>query len=458
MELGILTLLPIAVLFTIIFTTKRMLLALTAATLIGSILLAGWKFPAEWLAKVQAAFSAGTVGYLLLMLALFGILIAVLDKSNAVKEFAFWLSKYANTKRKALLVTYLLGWIIFVEDYLNNMAVSAAMKKVCDCHKIPRTLLGYVVNCTAAPVCVIIPMSSWAAFYSGLFEEYKITVDGTGMGAYLSAIPYLFYAWIMLAILLLVILGVLPMIGITKKHSLQAIQTGIVCDRETNIDGEEIRSGSYEEIIKQAENCKPWNFLIPMVVIVVITLITKDVMIACMGAIAVSVILVLLGKKIKLTELFDSAYEGVLSMIMVDAIIVMALTLVEINMATGMSEYIVSILSPLLKGWMLPMIVFAFVTAYTYFCGGFWDGSMIFMPIVIPLVNALGVDPIVACAALICAACAGSTIYVCGDAIMITSRAVDIKPFYQMRATLPYALIAIILSIIAFGIAGYVTM
>jgi tetracycline resistance efflux pump len=136
MEYGILTLLPIAVLFILIFTTKRMLLSLTVASLVGSLLLGGIKgFAGVWLEKVQAAFSAGTLGYLILLLALFGILIALLDSSGAVTEFASWLSKYANTKKKALLITYLLGWLIFVDDYLNNMAIATAMKKVAEDRK-----------------------------------------------------------------------------------------------------------------------------------------------------------------------------------------------------------------------------------------------------------------------------------------------------------------------------------
>ena len=456
MDLGVLSLLPIAVLFILIFTTKRMILALTAATLTGSILIAKTGFAGEWLSKIQAAFMEGTIGYLCLMLALFGILIALLDKSGYVKEFAFWLSKYANSKRKALIVTYILGWLIFVDDYLNNMAIATAMKKVCDCHKIPRTLLGYVVNSTAAPVCIIIPISTWAVFYSGLFEQYDVTVNGSGLSAYIHGLPFLFYAWISLAILLLVILGVIPLIGITKKHSLEAIQTGIVCSAEVNADDQEIVSGDFEEIQKMAQGCKPWNFLLPLAVLIAITIIVGDVMVACMGAILVSGILMLIQKRLTFIEMFESAWGGVISMITVDCIIVLAMTLVQINNSTGMADFVVSVMEPLLQGWMIPMITFAFVCVYTYFCGGFWDGSMIFMPIVVPLANALGADPLLSCCALVCAACCGSTVYVCGDAVQITSRAVDIKPFWQMRASLPYVLIAVILSVIAFGIAGYV--
>ena len=455
MELGVLSLLPIVVLFVLIFTTKRMLLSLTCASLVGSILLGGLGFAQVWLEKVQTAFMAGTVGYLFLLLALFGILISLLDTSQAVTQFAAWLTKYANTRKKALLITYVLGWLIFLDDYLNNMAVATAMKRVADSHKIPRTLLGYVINSTAAPVCVLIPISTWAVFYAGLFEDFGITVDGTGTGAYLACIPYLFFAWIMLALLLLVIFGVFPLIGVTKKHNQIALETGVVCSADVNMDGEEITAPSLVEAAADGIRPTPWNFLIPLAVLVAVTILSGvDVMTGCMAGIAVLVAMTLARKKLTLTGVFNAAYEGVCSMVLICAIIVVALTLVEINSSTGMSDFVVSTISPYLNGALLPAIVFGFCAVYSYFGGGFWDMSMVFMPIVIPLAQALNVDPILPCAALVCAACAGSTTYVCGDAVMISSRAVDIKPIYQMLATLPYAVICYVITIIAFIAAG----
>ena len=456
MDLGVLSLLPIIVLFVLIFTTKRMLLSLTVASLVGSLLLGGVKgFAATWLEKVQGAFMAGTLGYLFLLLALFGILIALLDASGAVTEFATWLSKYANTRKKALLITYLLGWLIFVDDYLNNMAIATAMKKVADSHKIPRTFLGYVINSTAAPVCIIIPISTWAVFYGGLFEEFGVTVNGTGTGAYLAAIPYLFFAWITLILMLLVIIGVIPMIGITKKHNQIAQETGIVCPIDVNMDGEEIKAPDFHSIVGNDGKAKPWNFLIPLAVLVAVTILAgTNVLIGCMAGVAAASILMLAQRKVKLIEIFDNAYQGVLSMVMICAIITVALTLVEINTATGMSDFVVETLTPYLSGALLPAIVFGFCAVYSYFGGGFWDMSMVFMPIVVPLATALDVNSLLPCAALVCAAAAGSTTYVCGDAIMITSRAIDIKPFYQMLGTLPYAVISYVLTIICFIIAG----
>lgn len=456
MDLGVLTLLPIVVLFVLIFTTKRMLLSLTAASLVGAVLLGGIDFASTWLTKVQEAFTAGTLGYLFLLLALFGILIALLDSSGAVTEFAAWLSRYANSRKKTLFITYILGLSIFVDDYLNNMAISTAMKKVSDSHKIPRTLLGYVVNGTGATDCVLIPISTWAVFYSGLFEQFGVTVNGSGTKAYFAAIPYMFYPWITLVVLILVILGILPKIGIVKEHDRIAQETGIVCTADVNLDGAEIQAPDFESIIGENSSARPWNFLIPLVVLVGVTILADiNVMVGCMAGIAVTAVLMLAQKKIKLSEAFDNAYQGVLSMVMICAIITMALTLVQINAATGMSDFVVSVLKPILNGALLPAIVFAFCAVYSFFGGGFWDMAMIFMPIVVPLATALGVDPLLPCAALVCASVAGSNTYVCGDAVMITSRALDIKPYYQMMGTLPYALISYVLAIVCFTVAGF---
>ena len=454
MNYGILSLIPVVVLFALIFTTKRMLLSLTVASLAGSILLGGWNFASVWLEQIQAAFMGGTVGYLFLLLALFGILIRLLDKSGAAIEFANWLSRYANTRRKAMLLTFFLGWIIFVDDYLNNMAVSTAMKRVCDRHRIPRTLFGFLVNCTAAPVCVLIPVSTWAVFYGGLFEQHGVTVGGSGMNAYYAGIPFLFYAWILLIICLLVILGVFPLIGVTRKDNKLALEEGIVCTEERSLDGKEIRCDDAEEEASHKKN--PFKFLIPMAVIIALTIITNDVMVGCMGAILVTIIIILIGKQMKLTELFDAMFEGVGSMVQICCVIAVAISLVGINNATGMAEYLVEAVSPYLTGAVFPALVFAFCALYTFFAGGFWDGSMIFMPIVVPIAHVLGMNPLIPCMALVCAATAGSTAYVAGDAIMITSRAVDIKPYYQMMGTFPYALISYALTIVAFLITGFV--
>ena len=129
-------------------------------------------------------------------------------------------------KRQALLGTFGLGIVVFIDDYLNNLAVGTTMKGITDKYGIPRTQLGYVVNSTAAPVCVLLPISSWAIYFSGLFEADGILVNGSGIGAYIQSIPLIFYGWIALLVVLLQIFGVLPKLGQMKRDYARAEQTG----------------------------------------------------------------------------------------------------------------------------------------------------------------------------------------------------------------------------------------
>lgn len=454
MQLGALSLLPIAILFVMIFTTKRMLLSLTCASLVGAILLSPMGFVSTWLGKVQEAFMAGTLGYLFLLLALFGILINLLDKSGAAVEFANWMSRFANTRRKALLLTYIIGWLLFVDDYLHNMALGAAMKKICDKHKISRTLLGVMVNGSAATVCVMVPISTWSVFYSGYFEDLGVAASGQGLSAYISAIPLLFYPIALLVLLLLLALGVFPLIGLTKKDAKLAQETGVVCTAERHNEGVAITANSDAD--EQEISGNPIWFILPMAAIITLTILTGNCMVGCIGAILVTGFIIVGRRTLSLSAVFDASFQGVNSMVPVCCIIAVSLTMVEINKATGMADFVVSVLTPLLRSaaFAFPAIVFAFMGIYVFFVGGAWDMSMIFMPIVIPVAVDIGVNPILASAVIVSVAAASSTIYVASDATLLTSASCEIKSQYQMQAMLPYAVICYVVSIVAYLAAG----
>ena len=193
-----------------------------------------------------------------------------------------------------------------------------------------------------------------------------------------------------------------------------------------------------------------------MAAIIALTIITGDCMIGCMGAILVTGIIILARKTQTIIELLDAGFQGVASMVSVCCVIAVALTMVEINKATGMTEFVVNVMTPLLKGsaFAFPAIVFAFMGVYVFFVGGAWDMSMVFMPIFIPVAMNIGVNPVLASAAMVSVAAASSGIYVASDATMLTSASCEMQPQYQMRSMLPYALIAYALTIVAYLIAG----
>jgi Na+/H+ antiporter NhaC len=257
---------------------------------------------------------------------------------------------------------------------------------------------------------------------------------------------------------LFVIIGVIPMIGITRADNKLAAEKGVVLSLERSMDNVEINSADSGS--SDAVKANPLYFLLPLALLIAVTVLSGDVMVGCMLSIVFTGALMLGRKTVTLKGFFDNAYAGVTGMAYIMGVIVMAMTMVQINTQDGLSEFVVATLAPALDSiaWLMPAIVFGFCAVYSYFGGGFWDMSMVFMPIVVPLATDLGLNPILPCVALACAAAAGSTTYAAGDAVQITARAVDIKPFYQMLGSLPYAAISYGVSVIAFGIAGFSLM
>ena len=174
-------------------------------------------FAGKFFDCVYASFMNDSLQWLLIVIALFGMLIMMYERSGAVIDFGFWASKFIKTKKTALFGTFIIGIIIFLDDYLNNLAVGTTMKGITDKLGIPRLQLAYVVNTVAAPVCLLIPLSSWAVYFSQLMEDQGVTMGGSAMTAYVHGLPFAFYAWFAVIVCILQILGVIPKIGSMKK-------------------------------------------------------------------------------------------------------------------------------------------------------------------------------------------------------------------------------------------------
>ena len=125
---------------------------------------------------------------ILIFLVLLGILVALITKSGASRAYGKWAAKAIRTKRQALFATICLGVVIFVDDYFNCLTVGSVMRPVTDKHNVSRAKLAYLIDATAAPVCIIAPISSWAAAVSGFVEGED------GITLFVHAIPYNFYA------------------------------------------------------------------------------------------------------------------------------------------------------------------------------------------------------------------------------------------------------------------------
>ena len=140
---------------------------------------------------------------ILIFLVLIGIIVALITSSGASKAYGNWATKTIKSKRGALLATSCLGALIFVDDYFNCLTVGSVMRPVTDGHRISRAKLAYLIDSTAAPLCIIAPISSWAAAVTGFVEGED------GFQLFIKAIPYNFYALLTIfAIFAIVISGV----------------------------------------------------------------------------------------------------------------------------------------------------------------------------------------------------------------------------------------------------------
>ena len=134
--------------------------------------------------------------WLVLVCGLMGSLMVLIERSGGAMAFSRWIAKYIKTRKSALVWTWVLGWLIFTDDYLNCLAIGPSMSHITDDKKISREMLSYIVDTMAAAPCVLIPISTWGAFIAGLLELNNFAPPGEGMKYFIRTIPYSFYAWI----------------------------------------------------------------------------------------------------------------------------------------------------------------------------------------------------------------------------------------------------------------------
>ena len=455
---GILSVLPVLTILVIAVTTRRTLFAMVCGLSVGALLLAGGVsgFVGTWFNYLYVSMTNETLQWLILVIAMFGMLIMLFERSHAVHDFGMWAGKYIRTKKQALMGTVLLGIIIFLDDYLNNLAVGTTMKGITDRLKIPRTQLAYAVNSVAAPVCILVPLSSWAVYFGALLEnEGVVGADGTGISAYISAIPLAFYGWMAVIVVILQVLGIIPKLGAIKKDTIRAEETGDVFPEGTDlslIQGEEV-----QEMPVNETKASPWSFLIPLAVMIAATLyLGSDVLSGALAGVVSAVILYAAQRRLSFKELLTCCYDGVISMGFVIILSVLAFAVQAANGDLMLADYVIGVTQPIMKGAFLPAAVFLVCAVYAYTTGCFWDLAAIILPIVVPLAVAMGVDPLLASAAVFSGAAFGSNTCLYGDGVILCSQGCQIKAIDLMMATLPYALIAGGASFVLYLIAGFV--
>lgn len=450
MNQGLIAVLIILCIVIFAVKTRKCVEALLAGTLVASVILYGKAFLSDWCALAQSTLSDNV--WIILACGLFGSLIALLQESKGSFGFSKVISKVCDTERKTLLTTFLMGVLIFVDDYLNVLSIGVSMKGTYDKRKLPREALAYMLDSTGAPVCVLLPFSTWAVFYASLFaDQNSVMALGftSGINAYIHAIPFCFYPIITLVIVLLFCLGIMPKLGAMKQAYVRVAETGKVYSDASRKFNHDVRKGYEEE-------GNIWDFVIPMVVLVVLAIVTSDLLLSVVAAIMICFVLYVPRKVILFDNFFEILVKGFADMLSILMLLVIAFMLQNLTDKMGMTDFIVTGLEPLLKGAFFPAIAFVLVALLCFATGSFWGMSAVVAPIVFPLGAAIGANPVLIMAAIISGGAFGSHACFYADATLLASSGAGIENMEHSLSQLPYVLIASGLSLLLFVICGAV--
>ena len=267
-EFGAFVLLPTLIVFVLAILTHRPIESLITGSVVGLIMIHGVSFVGGFAETSVRVMTDPDVAWVILVCGFMGSLIAILIRTGSTASFTATMSRYVKSKQSALMATWGLGIFMFVDDYLNSLAVGSAMRNLTDKYRISREKLAYVIDSTAAPISVIIPFSTWGVFFAGLIVANGIAPEGEGLDTYIKSIPYMFYAWIAVLMVPLVASGAIPSLGPMKKADERAETTGVTVPPEA----EHIEAAN--ESIQPRPDIKPRMsmFVVPMVLLVAATL------------------------------------------------------------------------------------------------------------------------------------------------------------------------------------------
>ena len=445
MEMKLLSCLPVLLLIVLIMITHRMTESMFAAALLAAILAYGKDFLNGFVGMLYQTLSNSSFQLLLIVSCSFGGMIMLLEKSGSMYGFRKCMVRLCTTPARTMVLTWLLGGIVFIDDYLNALAVAVSMRGLSDHHRIPREHLAYTINCMGACVCVLIPVSSWSAFAMGSLTDYGLTAS-----YYYKAIPYMFYPICCIAISLLLACRKFPLLGGMRK-AYQRVAGGGSLLPDAAVE-EELTEPSQEEMGKASI----WDFLIPMICLFVGTIcFGQNIVIGILLALA-SMFLLLCGRRRMGIQAFTDCFmKGVQDMVPLLLTITLGFAMQSAMEKMGFTDFLLSLCSQNLQVEILPLAAFVVVALAAFFAASFWVLIVLTFPIFIPLARTMGGSIPLIIAAIMSGVALGSQACIFSDSVFMVASGTGVSNDDQFRAILPYVAIGAVLAGILFLIAGF---
>ena len=435
-----LVLLPAVITVCVAVVSRRPIESLLAGTMVGLLMLGPTTALAQFSSTLLEVMMSETIAWVIIVCGLMGSLIMLLLRVGSVDAFSEALAAKAKSSKSALMYTWLLGIIVFIDDYLNALAVGAAMRKVTDQFGVSREKLAYVVDSTAAPICVLVPISTWAVFYASLFQESGFAEPGQGMDLYISAIPYMIYPIVAVLLVPLVALEVIPAFGPMKAAELRSAQSPL--RQPATLTDEDNTQEPDREV-------RLYHFLLPLATLIGFTLWYElDVQIGVIASVTLTILLFGAQRLLAWTEMFDAVLDGIKMMLPALTIVVTAFVFKEVNDQLGLPNFVIANIAPLMTPLLFPVITFLTMALISFATGSSWGVFAIAIPIILPLATSVGVSIPLAIGALLSASAFGSHACFYSDATVLAAQGSGCDVLDHALTQIPYALIAAAMSCI----------
>ena len=417
------------------------------------------------IAKLSDSWNVG----ILIFLVILGMMVSLINKAGGSAAYGRWASKHIKSKMGAQLATVALGCLIFIDDYFNCLTVGSVMRPVTDKHGVSRSKLAYIIDATAAPVCIIAPISSWAAAVSSVAPE------GQGLRLFISSIPYNFYALLTIAMMLM--MAVMKMdFGKMRLHEDNAVKGDLFTTAARPYEAQQEESTSKGKVL---------DLVLPIVTLIISCVITMiytggffdaesgsylnfidafsnsdasvGLVLGAFLALIVTFVLYIPRKVITIKQFADSVGDGFKLMVSAMLILTFAWTLSGVTNNLGAKVFVAEFVRVSAAGLanLLPAIVFLIALFLAFATGTSWGTFGVLLPIVCSVFPS-GELMVISVSACLAGAVAGDHCSPISDTTIMASTGAQCEHINHVSTQLPYTLVAAGVSFAGFVLAGVV--
>ncbi len=407
---------------------------------------------------------SGTAGIFIFLVVL-GAIVALVNKAGGSAAFGEWAKKNIKSRVGAMLATFVLGVLIFIDDYFNCLTVGSVMRPVTDAHKISRAKLSYLIDATAAPICMIAPISSWAAAVS------EFAPEGQGLSLFIKAIPYNFYS--LLTLVFVVALAVMKFdYGPMALHEKNAKEKGDLYTCGDRAESQQVQGSSKGKVI---------DLLFPIIVLIAVCVFTlvyvggildgasfvdsfsnTDATIGLpMGgliALVITIVYMVARRVMTFKEAMDCVPKGFVAMVPAITILTLATSLKNMTGLLGADAYVAGLMEGAAAGLanFLPAIIFLVACFLSFSTGTSWGTFGILIPIVVAIFPAESTNLIIGMSACLAGAVCGDHCSPISDTTIMSSAGGECNHINHVSTQMPYAISVAAISFVMYVLAAFI--